>query len=344
MPAARILVVDDEEANRQLLREILAPLDYELREAADGEEAILSVRDDLPDLILLDVNMPKRDGYSVCGELKSDRRTRLVPIIILTSLDELPDRLKAIELGVDEFLTKPFRAVELIARVRSLLALKRFTDELEHASRVLEGIAHVVENRDPYTGDHCRRLGQYGARLGHALGLGEEEVRSLWLGGIFHDLGKIAVPDGILNKPCRLTAEEFGLMRIHPVVGADLCKTMRTMQGVIPLIRHHHERLDGSGYPDGLAGKEIPILVRVITVVDVYDALATARPYRAALPHESCMAILRSEVEKGWWDREVVETFERCRLAPIPIAPPRDPAWWHDASRQLAAGPPPCTS
>jgi putative two-component system response regulator len=262
----------------------------------------------------------------------------------LTSLYELPDRLKAIELGVDEFLTKPFRAVELVARVRSLLALKRFTDELEHASRVLEGIAHVVEKRDPYTGDHCRRLGEYGARLGGALGLGEEEVRSLWLGGIFHDLGKIAVPDGILNKPGRLTAEEFGLMRTHPVVGADLCRSMRTMQGVIPLIRHHHEKLDGSGYPDGLAGKEIPILVRVITVVDVYDALATARPYRAALPHETCMAILRSEVEKGWWDREVVETFDHCHLAPVPAATPRDPAWWQDASRQFAAGPPPRSS
>jgi putative two-component system response regulator len=320
MPGARILVVDDEEANRRLLRDLLAPLGHEIAEAADGEEALQAVAAGVPDLVLLDLCMPRRDGYSVCRTLKGDPRTRLVPIIILTSLEDLSDKLKAVELGADDFLNKPFHTVELMTRIRSLLTLKRFTDELEHASKVLESIALVIEGRDRYTGDHCRRLGGYGVRIGNALGLGEEDLRTLWLGGIFHDLGKIAVSDAVLNKPGRLTPEEFAVMRTHPIVGAGFLDGMRTVERVVPLVRHHHERLDGSGYPDGLSGARIPLLVRIITVVDVYDALATARPYREALPHGTCMRILREEAARGWWDRTIIDALDaavshpdRCR-------------------------------
>ncbi len=313
MPDDHILVIDDEEGNRKLLRDILEPQGYRIEEAADGEEALAAVAGSLPDLVLLDLVMPRRDGYSVCRELKNDPRTRLVPIIILTTLDQLGDRVRAIDLGADDYLNKPFHTLQLLARVRSLLALKRYTDELEHASQILKSIALVVESRDRYTGDHCRRLGEYGVRIGTALGLDQQDLETLWLGGIFHDLGKIAVSDAVLNKPGPLTPEESGVMRTHPVVGADLCGAMRTMARVIPLIRHHHERLDGSGYPDGLAGDGVPLLVRIISVVDVYDALATTRPYRAALPHETCMKILRQEADRGWWDRDVVELIDRCR-------------------------------
>jgi len=315
MRAARILVVDDEEANRKLLREILEPQGYVLREAADGEEALAALRESAPDLVLLDLVMPKRDGYSVCREIKNDPRTRLVPVIILTTLDQMQDKLKAVDLGADDFLNKPFHTIELTTRIRSLLALKHFTDEFEHASGVLQSIALVVEGRDRYTGDHCRRLGQYAVRIGKTLGLGQEDLETLWLGGIFHDLGKIAVSDVVLNKPAPLSAEEFALMKTHPTVGANLCRSMRTMERVVPLIRHHHEKLDGSGYPDGLAGKQIPLLVRIITAVDVYDALATARPYRRALPHETCMRIMREEVSKGWWDRDIVQLVDRIPTA-----------------------------
>jgi putative two-component system response regulator len=313
---ARILVVDDEPSNRRLLKEILGPMGYEVTEAADGEEALASVAESQPDLILLDLMMPRLDGYSVCQELKGNAVTRLIPIIILTTLEQLPDKLKAVELGADDYLNKPFRTLELTTRVRSLLSLKRFTDELEHAERVLESIARVIEGRDRYTGDHCQRLGGYGVRIGSALGLGEEDLKTLWLGGIFHDLGKVAVSDAILNKPDRLTPEEFAVMKTHPVVGAGLLVAMRTMERVLPLVRHHHERLDGSGYPDGLSGNRIPLLVRIITVVDVYDALATARPYRAALPHDTCMKIMREEAGRGWWDPEILETLDRCQVRP----------------------------
>ena len=231
---------------------------------------------------------------------------------MLTSLDQLPDKVKAVELGADDYLTKPFNVLELTTRVRSLLSLKHFTDEFEHASRVLESIALVVESRDRYTGDHCRRLGRYGTMVGKAMGLADEDLRSLYLAGIFHDLGKIAVSDAVLNKPGRLTPEELTVMRSHPVVGADLCRRMRTMETIVPLIRHHHERLDGSGYPDGLSGKEIPRVVRILSVVDVYDALATDRPYREALSHAKCMEIMREEVRRGWWDPDVLETLDRC--------------------------------
>ena len=322
MPAERILVVDDEEANRNLLREILRPLGYQVREAADGDEALAAVAESTPDLILLDLMMPRLNGYEACRALKNDPRTRLVPIIILTTLEQLQDKIKAIDLGADDFLNKPFHTIELTTRVRSLLSLKHFTDEFELAAKVLRSIALVVEGRDRYTGDHCKRLGEYAVRIGKTLGLDQVDLETLWLGGIFHDLGKIAVSDLVLNKPAPLTPEEFALMKTHPAVGADLCGAMRTMERVIPLIRHHHEKLDGSGYPDGLAGKEIPLLVRIITAVDVYDALATARPYRKALPHETCMTILRDEAARGWWDRDIVEKLDHAPAMALPAGEP----------------------
>ncbi len=320
MPQERILVVDDEGANRRLLREILSPMGYAVVEASDGDEALAAVSRQAPDLILLDVMMPRVDGYAVCRAVKDDPRTRLVPIIILTSLDQLPDKIRAVDIGVDDFLTKPYNVVELTTRVRSLLSMKRFTDELEHASRVLEGIGLVVESRDRYTGNHCYRLGEYAARVGMSLGLPEEDIRILRLGGVFHDLGKIAVPDAVLNKPDRLTAEEMDLMRAHPVRGSDLCRGMRTLDRLLPLIRHHHEKLDGTGYPDGLRGGQIPLLVRIISVADVYDALATRRSYKEALPQETCLRILREEVDRGWWDGEVVETLARVVASGVPAA------------------------
>lgn len=309
MTREQILVVDDESANRRMMRELLEPLGYVVREAADGEEALEAVAREVPDLVLLDVMMPRRDGHSVCRALKADPRTRLVPVVMLTSLDQLPDRVRALDLGVDDYLTKPFEVAELAARVRSLLALKRFTDDLEDAGRVLESIALCVESRDRYTGDHCRRLGEYGVRVGRALGLGGEDLATLRLGGVFHDLGKVAISDSILNKPGRLTPEEFDAMKTHSAIGADLCKGLRTLQRVLPLIRHHHEKMDGSGYPDGLAGAQVPLLVRITSVVDVYDALTTKRSYKDSIPREKSLAILREEVAKGWWDRDVVEAL-----------------------------------
>jgi putative two-component system response regulator len=198
--------------------------------------------------------------------------------------------------------------------VKSLVSLKRFTDELEHASRVIEGIAVCVESRDRYTGSHCKRLGAYAGRVGRLLRLGDEDVRILELGGVLHDLGKLAVPDSVLNKPGRLTPEEFDIMKSHAAVGSDLLKNLRTLERVLPLVRHHHEKLDGSGYPDRIGGKEIPLLVRITSVVDVFDALHTKRPYKDPFPLDKCFSILKDEAAKGWWDPEVVEALRKVLL------------------------------
>ena len=311
MHPVRILVVDDEAQNRRFLRRILEPLGYQIMEAADGEEALAAVGRETPDIILLDIQMPRMDGYSVCKALKSDPRTRLVPVVVVTSLDQIPDKVRAVELGADDYLAKPVNITELTTRVRSLVMLKHFTDELEHSSRVFEGIALVVERRDAYTHHHGRRIGEYAIHIGKALKVSEADQGTLRLAGIFHDLGKIAVPDGILHKPGRLTTEEFGTMKSHPTVGADLVRPMKTMDKVLPLIRHHHEKLDGSGYPDGWRGNEIPLLVRILSVVDVFDALNTKRPYKEAIPRARSLEIMREEAAKGWWDRDVLETFAR---------------------------------
>lgn len=309
MTPALVMVVDDEAPNRGLVRRVLEPLGYEVVEAADGEQALALVAQRRPDLVLLDLVMPRMDGYAVVQALKGDPKTRLLPIVMLTSQDQLSEKVRAVQFGVDDYLTKPFHILELTARVRSLLSLKRYTDELEHVSKVIEGIAEVVESRDRYTGNHCRRLGAYAVRVGTRLKLGEEELRTLQLGGVLHDLGKIAVSDAILNKPGRLTAEEYGAMKLHPSVGSELLRNMRTLERVIPLVRHHHEKLDGSGYPDGIGGKEIPLLVRITSVVDVFDALHSRRPYKDPFDVARSFSILREEVSKGWWDRDVVEAL-----------------------------------
>ncbi|HVR87183.1 MAG TPA: HD domain-containing phosphohydrolase, partial [Planctomycetota bacterium] len=264
-----------------------------------------------PDLVLLDLVMPRMDGYAVVQALKSDPNTRLIPVVMLTSQDQLSEKVRAVEFGVDDYLYKPFHVEELTARVHSLLALKRYTDELEHVSKVIEGIAEVVESRDRYTGNHCKRLGSYAVRVGRFLKLEQEDLDVLKLGGVLHDLGKIAVSDTILNKPGRLTPEEFELMKRHPQVGSDLLRNMRTLERVMPLVRHHHEKLDGTGYPDRIGGKEIPLLVRITSVVDVFDALHSRRPYKEPFDLERSLGILREEASKGWWDREVVEALDR---------------------------------
>lgn len=307
----RILVVDDEPVNRALVRQALASESCEISEAGNGSEAVRAVALTPPDLVLLDLEMPILDGYSVLEALKSDPKTRLIPVVMLTTHDQICDKVKAVEIGADDYLPKPFNLQELKARVRSLLSLKHFTDELEHASEVLEAIAQCVESRDRYTGNHCKRLGDYAVALGKDLGLGEPDLKILRLGGVLHDLGKIAVSDTILNKQGRLTSEEFEIMKSHPAAGANLCRRMRTLDQVLPLIRHHHEKLDGSGYPDHIGGAEISLPVRIITVVDVFDALYTKRAYKESLPLDKCMSILREEAQKGWWDREVVEALAR---------------------------------
>jgi putative two-component system response regulator len=304
-----ILVVDDHRLNAELLRELLATRGYAaaiVSSAADAEEQI---RSDPPDLILLDVVMPGKTGYELCHELKDDPATRLIPIVMITGLDAHEDRLRAIEAGADDFLTKPISAEELFARVKSLLKLKEFTDELETAESVLCTLGLSVEARDPYTEGHCERLARDASELGRYLGLDDDCVIALRRGGYLHDLGKIKVPDEILKKGSNLTPEEWTIMKQHPLVGETICRPLKSLRLVLPIIRHHHEHSDGSGYPDGLKDGEIPLLPRILQVVDIYDALRTARPYKPALPHEQAAFTMREEAKAGLWDEELVTEF-----------------------------------
>lgn len=306
MQPARILVVDDEAPNRTLLRRVLEHEGYEVCEATNGVEAITVVQRERPDVVLLDAVMPVQDGFVTARKLKSDPATRLIPVVMVTTLDALAHKLRAVDLGVDDFLAKPVNLAELTTRVRSLVAVKRFTDELEHASRVLEGLAGILEQRDGYTGEHCQRVGAVAHAVGQSLGCDESALAAIRLGGILHDLGKVAVPDAVLRKPGRLEPAELEAMRVHAAIGASICLPMRTMERAGPILRHHHERLDGSGYPDGLRGEAISLEVRIVTVVDIYDALTTRRPYREPLVPDRALTILREESERGWWDSNVI--------------------------------------
>jgi len=311
----RVLVVDDEPSNRELLIAILEADGLEVGIAQDGTSGIAQVAAFDPDLILLDINMPGTSGLDVCYKLKSDPDTRLIPIVLVTGLSAVEDRVRGLQCGADDFLTKPIERSELVARVRSLISLKSFTDELERAETVLYALARSIEAKDPYTHGHCERLSQYSVKLGVKLGQAEEQLTALRRAGIVHDIGKVAVPDAVLLKPGRLNEEERVIMQQHPGVGEQICLPLKSFGHVLPIIRHHHERADGTGYPDGLKGPQIPVTAKILQVVDVFDALSTVRPYKAALTADEALKIMNEEVARGWWDPDIFSQFQEMVIS-----------------------------
>ena len=306
-----ILVVDDQEPNRELLDELLTAQGFKVITVPDGASAFLELTRTQVDLVLMDVMMPNLSGFEICDKIKSNPETCLIPVVLITALSEKEDRIEGIKAGADDFLTRPVDRTELLARVRSLLRLKQRTDELERAEAVLFTLARSIEGKDPYTHGHCERLSEGSTRLGAHLGLAEDEVTALRRAGVVHDIGKVAVPDAILLKPGKLTEDEWKLMREHSVVGERICAPLKSFRLVLPIIRHHHEKLDGSGYPDGLRGDAIPMTARILQIVDVYDALTTARPYKRAFSIADAFQTMREEVDKGWWDRHIFDEFEQ---------------------------------
>jgi putative two-component system response regulator len=264
-----------------------------------------------PDLVLMDVMMPKLNGFGVCEQIKQNKATRLTPVVLITALCKREDRIQGINAGADDFLIKPINIRELTARARSLIRLKRYTDDLDTAESVIVSLALVIEARDAYTDGHCNRLADYATALGSALGLGNEDVAALYRGGYLHDVGKVGIPDAVLLKSGRLTKEEYTQIQQHPVIGDRLCGELRSLRRVRPIVRHHHERLDGTGYPDRLTGDDIPLLAQIMGIVDVYDAITTERPYKPAVRSDRAFEELTDEAKRGWRRSDLVEEFIR---------------------------------
>ena len=326
MPASErnermILVADDNEANRELLSALLSAEGYQVVCAANGQQALEYLNSGSIDLALLDVVMPRPTGFEVCQAMKAKPETRLIPVVLLTSPNSDSVRIHGIMCGADDFLSKPLNKHELLARVHSLLRLKQFTDELDNAETVLFSLALSIEAKDPYTEGHCDRLSKYSVALAEKLGLPDHLRVALRRGGLIHDIGKLAVPEHILLKPGPLTPEERKIMEQHTLEGERICAPLRSFRNVLPIIRHHHEKQDGSGYPDGLKGEQIPLTARILQVTDIYDALTTDRPYRKALPVEKALAIMREEVKRGWWDGSILDQFEAVVHAYEPVHP-----------------------
>lgn len=305
----RVLIVDDDPVHRALEREILDAPRYQVTEAASGAEALALLRAHSFDVMLLDKRMPGMDGDEVCRQLRGALGIAMLPVLMLTGNGDIDNLTQSLACGASDFIRKPYDPVELVARVDAAARQKRLTDQLDSAESMLFALARMVEAKDGNTGDHCSRLSHTGVVLGRRLGLGPDELMALRRGGVLHDIGKLGIPDAILLKPGALTEPEWAVMRQHVDIGARLVQGLRSMRLTVPIIRHHHERWDGSGYPDGLRGEAIPLLARVFQVVDIYDALTHARPYKPAMSRQQVIEVIEAEVARGWRDPEVTAAF-----------------------------------
>jgi putative two-component system response regulator len=311
---ATVLIADDDERNLKLLEAYLLADGYQTSRARDGREALDIARRERPDLILLDGMMPQMTGFDACRAIKEDNDLRLTPIILVTALNGRDDKLQGIESGADDFLTKPIDKVALLMRMRALLKTKRTTDLLEDAETVIFALARSVEARDPSTGGHVERVSHYAAALGRAAGLSDSQIEGLRRAGVVHDIGKIVIPDSVLLKPGALTPDERRVIQTHVEVGYELLRPMRTFTESLPAVRFHHERLNGSGYPLGLRGEQIPITAQILAIVDVYDSLTTDRVYRSAMSVSQAINVLRDEAAQGLHEPRLIDLLEQVVL------------------------------
>ncbi|MDO8735489.1 MAG: response regulator [Thermoleophilia bacterium] len=305
----RILIIDDSPQNVQLLEAYLTAAGYEVIPAYDGMEALAQLeQNDDPDLIILDVMMPGLNGYEVCEKIKAGHSWHRIPVMMLTALAEIDDKVKGFESGADEFLSKPVDKLELLLRVKALLRTKHLNEDLESARDVIYTLALAIEANDPYTRGHSERVARYGVLIAQRMKLTDEQTDTIRNAGILHDVGKIGISETILQKPGPLTESELVAVQDHPAIGEKICKPLRSANLLLTVIRHHQERYDGDGYPDRLAGEEIPIEARVIAVADAYDAMTSPRPYRPPMSQRQVLGTLKREASKQW-DPDVVDVF-----------------------------------
>lgn len=305
----KILIVDDNPTNVELLCAQLKSYNYEIATAFDGDAALKKIEESPPDLVLLDLMMPKVSGYEVCQQIKKNKKTQLIPVIVVTALKDLNDKIKAIEIGADDFLMKPFNKLELITRIKSLLKLKELYDDVEMSEDIIFALAEMLEAKDIYTRGHSERVARYSVALAKFVGLSEVEQEIIRRGALLHDIGKIGVREGVLNKPEKLSQEELAHIRSHPARGCEICKTLKSLQNSLSIIRHHHERADGRGYPDSIELGEISMGARIVSIVDSYDAMTSNRPYRKGIAPTEAIKIFEREKEMGQWDPPLVDQW-----------------------------------
>lgn len=304
----RILVCDDDPGVRGVLSRLLAREGFQVRTVESGEQALEEITNRPPDLLLLDVTMPGMSGFEVTRAVRHMPSGQLLPIALITGLADSASRVIGLASGADEFIDKPFEPKVLIARVHALLRVKHLTDQLESTENVIFTLARTVEARDSCTDTHLWRLAEYSRTIALAMGCSPEDARYAWYGGVLHDIGKIGIDESVLKKPGALTPEEFNEVKRHPDIGAEIVRSMRFAPIVSPIIRSHHERWDGHGYPQGIGGEDIPLAARIVAVADSWDAMITDRPYRQALDHQEAS----SRLHKGagtQWDQTVVDVF-----------------------------------
>lgn len=276
-------------ANRALLEALLRREGYEVVTAANGRDGLRAVRDDAPDVLLLDIEMPGMNGLEVCRALRADAATVALPIILLTGRTETRDVVVGLDAGADDFLRKPYERAELLARIRSVLRLAEALAEVDGAHGVIVALANAVEAKDELTERHCQRLSTLARQLAIAAGVRPADIRPIVLGAMLHDVGKIGIADSLLNKPAPLTPAEWLVMQTHPMIGETICRPLRGSRLFLPVVRHHHERWDGAGYPDRLSGEAIPLGARIVGLVDAFDAIVHDRPYRPARTTEQAL-------------------------------------------------------
>jgi putative two-component system response regulator len=313
MAATILLVVADTEC-RKNWHEILADQGYKIVEIATGERVLDLCPHLSPDLVLIDAHLPDVSGFEVCRRLKEDPRNKRTPVVLITALSDDRDSSEAHAAGADDFWGSRPSRWEALTRVRSLLQLKTYIDEQSEA--VIVSLARSIEARDPYTQGHCERISILAVKLGSRIGLREDQCEALRLAGMVHDIGKVVVPDAILLKPGRLSFEEMQVIKQHPIEGERICSPLKSLRRVLPIVRHHHERMDGSGYPDGLHAEKIPLTARILQIADIYDALTTDRPYREGLSLQRALETMYEEADRGWLDVELVKIFGTFAVTP----------------------------
>jgi putative two-component system response regulator len=304
-----VLVVDDVGVNLELMDVIFQRAGYDVYMALSAEPALEFCTIYPIDIAIVDVMMPGIDGFELCKRLKGLTDKYFFPVILLTALNDKKSRITGIECGADDFISKPFDVLELLTKVRSLLKLKELHQELDHSENVIFSLISAMESRDYYTKGHSTRVGDLAKEFGSFLGMPEKELVILKKAGLLHDIGKIGLSEKILNKPGSLTEEEKKIIEKHPLIGESICRPLMSLQGILPAIRSHHERWDGGGFPDALPGSEIPLIARILAVIDSYDAMVSVRPYRDNRTTESALSVIEKEQYEGQWDPELTGLF-----------------------------------